>query len=348
MSESALFFRIDASPHIGLGHLRRCAVLARACYGRGALPHFIIRSEKLDLSQQEFPQETTLHAIPWDCSPEEDAQITVELCQKHGLAEGVVDHYRFTEASQKILNAGGLRWMQFGNLLHTHPLLGTWVHDANPGADAAAYADRVTAAQPTFLTGPRFALVGEAFRQERALHSPPQAEEIQNILLTFGGGDDRGAALAALAWLDAAGYQGKRLLQTTRLNPHLPALQQKASESDHIELHVDNWHPAPLMTRCQLALSAGGTSLHELACLGVPPVIVSIADNQLSPAHAWHEAGLALNLGSLHTISTEEAAAQLKSLLQNPDERLTLARRCWEAQDGCGTERVAAALNGEK
>lgn len=346
MSESALFFRIDASPHIGLGHLRRCAVLARACYERGARAHFIIRSEGLDLSQQDFPPETILHAIPWDCSPEEDAQFTVEISQKHGITEGVVDHYRFTEASQKILNAGGLRWMQFGNLLHTHPLLGTWVHDANPGADAAAYADRVTSTQPTFLTGPRYALVGEAFRHERSLHPPPVGQDIETILLTFGGGDDRGAALAALAWLDAAGYQGKRLLLTTRLNPHLSTLQQKASESAQIELHVDNWHPAPLMARCQLALSAGGTSLHELACLGVPPVIVSIADNQLSPAKAWHEAGLAINLGSLPTLSIDDAAAQLKALLQQPDHRLTMARQCWEAQDGCGADRVAAALIG--
>ncbi|MEN3943437.1 UDP-2,4-diacetamido-2,4,6-trideoxy-beta-L-altropyranose hydrolase [Prosthecobacter sp. SYSU 5D2] len=339
-----LFFRLDASPKMGLGHLRRCCVLARACREKEAVAHFFIRSEALDLSTQDFPMDAVIHEIPWNSTPEEDAAQTVALCHQNGIRAGVVDHYRVSEPAQKILNEGGLRWMQFGNRLHTHPLLGALVHDANPGATIEDYRGRIHGHEPEFLTGPGYALVAEDFVTERARLSLPDPQEITSILLTFGGGDDRGATLAALDWLEAAGYFGKRLLLTTSMNPQLPALKERAATTQEIELHVDNWHPAPLMAQCQLALCAGGTSLHELACLGVPPVIVCIADNQFFPAQSWHEAGMAINLGPSPEIQPQEAVRHLQRLLSLPEERMALARRCWQAQDGQGAARVAEAL----
>lgn len=339
-----LFFRLDASPKMGLGHLRRCCVLARACRERRAVAHFLIRSEALDLSSQDFPVDAVIHEIPWGSTPEEDAALTVTLCHQNGIRVGVVDHYRVSEPAQNKLIEGGLRWMQFGNRLHTHPLLGALVHDANPGATIEDYRERIQGSEPEFLTGPGYALVSEEFREERARHHQPDLRGITSILLTFGGGDDRGASLAALDWLDAAGYAGKRLLLTTRMNPQLPALKERAATTPEIELHVDNWHPAPLMAQCQLALCAGGTSLHELACLGVPPVIICIADNQYYPAQSWHEAGMAVNLGPAQEIQSEKAIRHLQQLLNQPEERLSMARRCWQAQDGQGAARVAAAL----
>lgn len=341
-----LFFRFDASPVIGLGHLRRCCVLAQACAQAGAEPHFFIRQQGLDLSSQEFPQGSVIHQLPWESTEEQEAEWMLRTAATHDLQMGVVDHYRFSAAYQQRLNMGGLRWMQFGNPLHTHPLLGAWVHDASPGAAPAAYSHRLLESQipPVFLTGPEHALVGEAFVLERSRHSPPTDEPIERLLLTFGGGDDRGAALAALTWLDLAGYAGTKVLLTTRLNTHLPILQQKAAGRADVELHVDNWSPAPIMAGCQLALCAGGTSLHELACLGVPPVIISIADNQLFPSRAWAGAGMAINLGLLDELTQDQAVSTLQSVFARPEQRLALAQHCWEAQDGQGAVRVAAAL----
>lgn len=340
-----IFFRIDASPKIGLGHLRRCLVLAEACVKAGAVPYFLIRSEHLNLADQAFPEHSVLHSIPWESSAKEDAQITTELCVSHGLQTGVVDHYRVGESGyQEMLIQSGLRWMQFGNLLHKHRLLGTWVHDATPGASAMVYADRVGKPAPHFLAGPEYALVGEEFRQQRSLLTRPVKEEVESVLVTFGGGDDRGGILAALGCLDEAGFQGKRIVLTTRLNPHLAELQKIAAHSTQTELHLDNWHPARLMTRCQLALCAGGTTLHELACLGVPPVIMSIADNQYFPAQAWQEAEMAVNLGPIRDITPKKNIHQLRRLIESPEVRCGMAQRCWQAQDGRGAERVAEII----
>lgn len=346
MTRPSIFFRLDASPQIGLGHLRRCCVLAKACGEQGAISHFFIRHQQLDLEGQPFPPDSVIHDIPWDATAETDADLTIQLCQQHTISVGVVDHYRFPPGYQEKLNAAGLRWMQFGNHLHTHPLKAALVHDASPGAEGSTYARRIPPDQqaPHFLTGPSYALVDEAFRQQRAQLSPPSTRGIDTLLLTFGGGNDRGATLAALTWLDAAGYTGKRLILTTHLNPSLPELEEKARQSEQIELHLDNWQPAPLMARCQLAICAGGTSLHELACLGVPPIIICIADNQIYPAQAWQKAGMSVNLGMLQDITETTATNQLRHLLQHPHKTTHMAQLCWQAQDGRGAERVAQAL----
>jgi len=55
------------------------------------------------------------------------------------------------------------------------------------------------------------------------------------------------------------------------------------------------------MAGCQLAVTAGGTALYELACLGVPAVIACTAANQWATALAWQERGLAVSLGVLES-----------------------------------------------
>jgi UDP-2,4-diacetamido-2,4,6-trideoxy-beta-L-altropyranose hydrolase len=340
-----VFFRVDASPEIGLGHLRRCGVLAAECRKREIEAHFLIRRHSLDLGGQEFPPGAILHDLPWESTPAEDARAMVELCARHHVEVGVVDHYRMGGHYQDILKEAGLRWMQFGNSRHTHPLRGDLVHDASPGARAASYAARIVDDDaPQFLTGPAYALVGQTFRDQRAGLPPPALRNLDSILLTFGGGDDRGAALAALEWLDTAGFAGRRLLLTTHLNPSLPALRKWADDSPLIELHVDNWQPAPLMAECQLAICAGGTTTFELACLGIPMAIVCIAENQIAPAMAWDAAGLACNLGAFPALEPVSVTTRLNPLLNDPALRQRMATKCWESVDGAGVVRTVDAL----
>lgn len=340
-----LFFRFDASPEIGLGHLRRCGVLAREALRRGRPAHLLIRQHGLDLAQLELPAACAVHTLPWELEPEPDARLTAELCRRLGLGAGAVDHYRLDDGYQQVLRSTGLRWLQFGNLQHRHGLRADLVHDASPGVTADHYAERAQLPDGGhWLTGPAYALVGEAFQAERRRLPAPAAQPVRRALLCFGGGDDRGAALAALAWLEAAGFAGTRVVLTTRLNPHLPALEECARQSPRIELHVDNWQPAPLMAGCQLALSAGGTVLYELACLGVPTAITCIADNQQAPARFWQAAGLATLLGHLSDLRAAPPVAALQDLIADANLRLALSRQLRSAVDGQGARRVMDAL----
>lgn len=340
----SMFFRADVSPEVGLGHVRRCAVLAKACRMLGAKAHLMVRSRNVSFDSIGDWGGARLHEMPWDLTPDEDGQWVLETCREFGISKGVVDHYRLSEGYQERLIEAGLEWMQFGNKKHTHPLMGRWVHDASPGAEMTGYTGRKIGAETEFLFGPGYALVSESFSRVRALLAGPEEQTVETILITIGGGDDCGATLRVLRWLDAVGFEGRRLVLTGPTNGSLEALWRIAEGSANLEVQVGNWDPAETMGRCQLAVCAGGTSLHELACLGIPVVIVTIADNQVAPAEAWQRAGFGENLGTLSDITDSTASTVLKSILGSSEKRFQMAVKAWNSQDGMGAQRVANRL----
>jgi UDP-2,4-diacetamido-2,4,6-trideoxy-beta-L-altropyranose hydrolase len=341
-----LFFRADAAPEMGLGHMRRCSVLAVACRQLGAEIHLLVRRREVERAAFGNWGGAVIHEVPWNCTPEEDAKWTLERCRDNELQIGVLDHYRIDVGYQQVLERGGLKWLQFGNTGHRHPLWGKWVHDANPAARRDDYLGRFEDPQTECLMGPSYALVGAIYGGLREKVGVPQKRRVESVMMTFGGGDDRGAFERGLRWLDALGFEGRRILLTTGLNPGLDALRRRTAGDGRIELHVDNWQPAEVMAECQLAITAGGTSVYEFACLGVPTVIVCTATNQWATAQAWQERGLAVSLGALETVEDAVAEQQIGRLIEDGDARLELARRSGSAVDGGGAKRVAEVLLG--
>jgi len=339
-----LFFRADAAPEIGLGHVRRCAVLAQACRELGTEVHLIVRWHDVAIDSDLDWTGVKVHEMPWGVSLEEDVRYVVGVCGKFGIRRGVIDHYRLPGEYQERLVEYGIDWMQFGNALQTHPLMGRWVHDASPGADKRMYVKRNVGRESVFLMGPEWALVGSCFRDVRAALDEPRIKEVKSILITFGGGDDHGATKRVLGWLDVIGFAGRRLVLTASMRGRNWKMLSKAEGMGKIDLHVGNWEPAEAMGGCQLAVCAGGTTLHELACLGVPAVIVTIADNQVAPAEAWKGEGFGEYLGAIADVNDATACEVLASVLKRPEWRLQMAEKAWSHQDGLGAQRVAQKL----
>jgi UDP-2,4-diacetamido-2,4,6-trideoxy-beta-L-altropyranose hydrolase len=335
-----VFFRLDVAPEIGMGHLRRCSVLAAALQSRGFKGIFLVRSHSLTRDQQHLPAGVKVYGVPWESTPLEDAQRTIELCRQEQCTVGVIDHYRLEEAYQGMIRTAGIRWMQFANPLHMWPISADLVHDASPGSSPSLYLKRIRNPSSKFLCGPSYALIADAYRDVKC------ARDSETVLLTFGGGDDHGATLRALDLLDAAALSGTRLILANRNNPNLPGILARAARAPEgaIEVHVDNWQPASLMATCGLALCAGGTTLYELACLGIPAFIISIVRNQIASAEAWEKADLGIHLGRLEELADETVAAALRARARDLLWRKTVAATCRSEVDGFGNERVAAAL----
>lgn len=296
-----LFFRLDASPEIGLGHARRCAVLAQAAQALGAETYFALRVSGVTPAALGLPAGAVVEELPWD----DTAEDLIDFCRSHGVTCGVVDHYRQTELYQRTLLSAGLKWMQFYNPGLDMPFHGHLLHSA---AD-----------------DPSLAIVPAEFAHQR--ERMPPWEQREEVLITFGGGDDRGAINAALDLLDEAGWPYRRIVLTTSMNPRRHEIRRG-------EVILDNFAPASIMTRCRAAICAGGTTLYELATLGVPAFIITIAENQVVPAEKWEAAGLGRWLGRLG-----------ESLKPLDDSYLReWSNACLSSVDGLGAARTAQAL----
>ena len=98
------------------------------------------------------------------------------------------------------------------------------------------------------------------------------------------------------------------------------------------------------MAAADLAISAGGATTWERCCLGLPSLVISIAENQRPTCEALAAAGVIDYLRHKDAVSVERLSRALKALLNDPRQRQRLAAASAELVDGLGIERFTRRL----
>ena len=84
------------------------------------------------------------------------------------------------------------------------------------------------------------------------------------------------------------------------------------------------------MQQAAFAVTAAGSTLFELACLGVPQIVFTIADNQFPNATAVEDNGLGYSMGSMASFKIENFADRFIKLVRDPQQRAVIARKARE------------------
>jgi hypothetical protein len=126
-------------------------------------------------------------------------------------------------------------------------------------------------------------------------------------------------------------------------NPHSAAVARASKGSDH-KLHViRNTRRMPqLMSWADVAICAGGSTCWEIAILGLPSLVMAVAENQRGVVRAVAEGGAAVALSPRD--SPAAIARALESLCRDPKRRHALSETGRRLVDGGGAARVAAIL----
>ena len=128
-------------------------------------------------------------------------------------------------------------------------------------------------------------------------------------------------------------------------NPHYEMLQKATHHSPfpiHLKRNVTNM--PELMAWADIAVSAGGTTCWEMAFMGLPNIILVLADNQVPIAEKLDKAGLALNLGWHETVIPDEIAEKLSDLLDGEVKLQEMSNRGRQLVDGEGNCRILGEL----
>ena len=105
-------------------------------------------------------------------------------------------------------------------------------------------------------------------------------------------------------------------------------------------INIDNI--AQYMADCDLAIGAAGTTSWERCCLGLPSIVVALADNQKTGARNLVEAGAAMTLPvSEITIGLPQ---MLLGLMQNPAQQLLISKRSSQLTNGNGLSYLVSCL----
>ena len=98
------------------------------------------------------------------------------------------------------------------------------------------------------------------------------------------------------------------------------------------------------MAQSDLSIGAGGATTWERMCLGLPSIVISVADNQRSVSEGLAEAGLIEYIGDASEVRDIELAAAIKQLIENRNQRFAFAAQTQLLVDGLGTLRIADVL----
>ena len=90
---------------------------------------------------------------------------------------------------------------------------------------------------------------------------------------------------------------------------------------------------------------AGGTTIYEAACIGLPMILISIVENQLHQSKAWAEMSAAVFLGNLPDISRQVLVNIFMDTLNDEQLCNALATRARRLSDGRGAHRVALCID---
>jgi UDP-2,4-diacetamido-2,4,6-trideoxy-beta-L-altropyranose hydrolase len=333
-----IVFRADAGLAIGAGHAMRCLALASHFIEGGWLVGFAASAETF--TSVEALGSAPVERLEFKGAMQEEPKTLAQRWPKVDVL--VVDHYGRDAAFERACRAFAKRIVVIDDLADRK-------HDADVLVDGAAgsvaaYGDLVPASC-RILAGPAYAVVHPEFRRsrERALaHCVGKA--VERVLISFGQIDPKNATLQALAALEVAGFKGKVDVVLGRAAPHLDEVRAKAG--GRVRLHVDAPNMAALMSEADLAVGAGGTTAWERCCLGLPSIIVTLADNQRHIVSAVSKAGAASDAGPLDGGLDRRIADALSDLAADGARRARMAKAGAALVDGRGSERVVLAAIG--
>ena len=360
-------FRVDASTLIGTGHVMRCLTLADALKAEGARCRFVCREHPghlLALIRQHgfeayglpFRPNSTVPVEPTEMSREQyaywlgesmdiDAHQTRIVVDDGSVVDWlVVDHYGLDVGWESSLRPFCKRVLVIDDLAdrpHDCDLL----LDQNLGRKEADYSGLVR--QPCkILAGPRYALLRPEFAALREYSLKRRVHpQLQHILVTMGGVDKDNITSQVIDLIDKTKLS-REIQISVVMGPHAPWLktvQEKAESATHeIQVLSNVTNMAQLMADCDLVIGAAGSTSWERCCLGVPSIMVVLADNQRVLAKSLVESGSALFAGSAAELQEKLPKAFRLAADTHVLNAMSLSSRV--VLDGAGAIRVVSEL----
>lgn len=339
-----ILFRTDASPTIGSGHLMRCLTLAAELKRRNARIVFVTRELPRYLNER-MRQARHRHIVIDDGEAAGTADADATLLVFERLREVprwvVIDHYGLGAAWETAVNAAGSSVLAVDDLANREHLAEVLL-DQNLVSDMEGrYVGLIPATTMTLL-GPRFALLQPDYGNARANIS--RGKSVKRVLAYFGAADNNLTTLAAAAHIQNSLPETTLDLVLDEANGQFAALRALSTSQPSIVLHRPMSSLARLMAAADLFIGAGGATSWERLCLGLPSIIVTMADNQVPIAAELHRRGFATWLGESGSVTVGTMArAVARSLAEEaPKERVAAMM---QSVDGLGVKRVCDVLH---
>lgn len=364
-----IWIRTDGNEEIATGHLMRCLSIARACAEQQKKVCFLVsdtQSETLLQERFSYPLEFEIQCLHSDYQDMEKELPALEhimhwshSSSEHFLHEKgswiLVDSYYVTASYLEALKKWGHVAYLDDLFLFSYPV------------DCIINYDIPENEKPDCYNAAARCLLGTAYTPLRSQFqnvSYAVHQDIEHILISTGGIDPYQVAEKLLNriivkfHIKAASEplsdsvlsvptDYKYHILTSRLNSCYDRLAALSNKYPNIHIHENLQDMAGLMSQCDLAVSAGGTTLYELCAVGVPTISFAMTDNQLSAVQTFSASNIIPYAGDVR-IDIDKVLDTICNFLDHRQmpypKRLEFSDRMRSFVDGYGSARIAGAL----
>lgn len=344
MNRNPILFRVDGTSQTGWERLSRCLIYAAALQRRRRPTYFLSQLEPSYLGMGIKRTGNDWLEADAPAGSEEDLAETIQEIRRLNPAAVVVDAPEVSEEYlQELVSTGvlvvsldSLAQIRFPSQLIINPMLG-------PGRESYEFSPGTQ-----LLLGARYSLVRSEIRRLRPIRAqePAQPSESTYRALIALGDDDPNSQAGKLAQM---------LLNVPRVEkvdiavrPQHPELEQlqalAATIPDRLEIATEPAEFTARISRAHFAITSGSNWSIELACVGVPQLIIVQKEIHWPTAQRLEDEGAATCLGWHENVSANTIRQAIGTLLSDPLERQAMARCARMLIDGRGPDRLVTAL----
>jgi len=356
--------RADSSIAIGSGHIMRCLTFAnylKKKYGaevvficralNGNMNTYISEVTGFTVYRLSEPSGTkplgssvTPHAGWLEVSISDDCSETLSALQEIGNVDWlVVDHYALNSDWEKPMRPYVGRIMVIDDLADRQ-------HDCDLLLDQNLYQnmtnryDGLVPEECINMLGPQYSLLRPEFY---TFHNAKQPRDgaVRRILIFFGGSDPSNETLKALDAINLLCMPDMEVnVVVGEVNVRKAEIKELCASRPRTTFHCQVDNMAELMMNADLAIGAGGSSLWERCCLGLPSIVVAIATNQILIARQAAECNAVYYIGEASMATSTELAQGVKLLMDNPELLRMISRNGKSLVDGNGLIKVTETM----
>ena len=359
-------FRVDSSTQIGSGHVMRCLTLADGLKAMGAQCSFVCRDHAGNVGDLIIDRGHHVSLLPepvvTDCGVltsgfqdyakwigaawQEDAVQTKQIADDFSSDWVVVDHYGLDARWEDTVSAGNAQILVIDDLNNRHHSCALLLDQNVIGNSASDSYRKLTPQSCELLLGPQFALLKPEYAQfSNAL--PARAGTVNRVLVFVGGSDPFHLTEQYLRVLSKPCFKDlfvDVVVGANHPNPNFVA--RLAEERGRVGLYSGLPTLAGLMARADFMLGAGGSTNWERFCLGVPAIVVGVAQNQIEINTQLDRLGLISFLGPAEEVTDEIVERELAAQLKDSVALANQSKKMQRLVDGLGTARVADKIIG--
>lgn len=336
-----IFIRADSNPTIAGGHIMRCLAIAKKLIEKGEQVCFLIADDNPEIVLNDSGvRYINLHS-DWQNLMSDTEKVKMLLIENPNSVL-LIDTYQITYKYVEELKP----YASIAYLGSKKEFLGPLNLLINYSTDIDLDFYKKEYTQNTLLLlGPSYA----PLRQEFQNITHEYKKHIERLLLTTGNTDKEGIIddilQRLLHVLDEQHIVADVVIGRMFWNKDI--LHKKYDSCKNTFLHEDVKSMSSLMERCDLAISANGTTVYELSAMGIPIISFAMVEEQVRSAEALQKLGVIDYCGRSY-IEKEAVifymVRRLKHYIENNDELINLAERAHDLIDGNGCQKIVEAI----